>query len=312
MIFSSVVPQGVRKGAALVDYLAGRFTYHSAEEWRGRIAAGSVAHNGRTAQAHDTVAAGDAIAYDAGEFDEPPADLSYRIRYEDEWLLGIDKPGNLLVHRAGRSFRNNLIYQLRSVHVPPYPAAHAVHRLDRDTSGVVLVAKDAATRTMLGRAFAEGRVAKVYGALVAGTAEAGREIDLPIGKKEGSAISYKYAVTDSGKPSKTVIISSQPVGTRHSLVMVRLLTGRTHQIRVHLAAIGAPVVGDKLYGLSEADYLAWRDNPAAMKQNLAFHRHALHCCSLTFEHPHTKKECCVSVELPEDMKELIERLSKEE
>ena len=135
MIFSSVVPPAFRNGSALVDYLAGRFTYYCSDEWRTRIAAGAVSCNGRTACVDDTVSAGDTISYDAGEFEEPAADLSYRVIYEDEWLLGVNKPGNLLVHRAGKSFRNNLIYQLRYAYVPPYPGAHIVHRLDRENVG---------------------------------------------------------------------------------------------------------------------------------------------------------------------------------
>ena len=149
-----------------------------------RIAAGAVSCNGRTACIDDTVSAGDTISYDAGEFEEPAADLSYRVIYEDEWLLGVDKPGNLLVHRAGKSFRNNLIYQLRYAYVPPYPGAHIVHRLDRETSGVVCVAKSAAIKAALGREFSAGRVVKVYYAVVRGMPEV-REIDFPIGKPLG-------------------------------------------------------------------------------------------------------------------------------
>ena len=113
MIFTSTVPLSIRKGTLLPDYLAGRFTYYSREQWLSRIAEGRVRRNGLPATAGETVAPRDRVAYDAGEFEEPAADLGYRIIYEDDWLLGVDKPGNLLVHRAGRSFRNNLMYQLR-------------------------------------------------------------------------------------------------------------------------------------------------------------------------------------------------------
>ena len=90
----------------------------------------------------DPVIAKDTVSYEPKEFEEPTADLSYKIIYEDEWMLCVDKPGNLLVHRAGKSFRNNLVYLLRHTNAPPYPNCHPVHRLDRGTSGVVLFAKD--------------------------------------------------------------------------------------------------------------------------------------------------------------------------
>ena len=294
MIFSSAVPTGTRKGTTLLDYLAARFTYHGRDEWEGLAALGKITLNGLAARAGETIAPGDMIAYDPGEFEEPDADLSYRIIFEDEWLLGIDKPGNLLVHRAGRSFRNNLMYQLRYVHAPPYPAAHAVHRLDRGTSGVVCVAKNAKVLAALARQFAEGKVEKTYVAVVRGAPKA-RELDFPIGKITEPVPSCRHGVVQGGKAARTLITAVQPLGQQHSLVTVRPLTGRTHQIRVHLAAAGAPVVGDRLYGAGGGP----------------FGRHALHCASLSFVHPVTSRECRIEAETPGDMKELIAALSQQ-
>jgi RluA family pseudouridine synthase len=309
MIFTSTVPLSIRKGTPLADYLAARFTYYSQSEWLERIAEGRVQRNGTAAAAGDTVAPKDSVAYDAGEFEEPAADLGYRIICQDDWLLGIDKPGNLLVHRAGRSFRNNLMYQLRFVREPRLPDAHPVHRLDRDTSGVVLVAKSAAARAALGKVLAEGNMEKMYYALVTGAPEK-RDIDLPIGRKDLSAISYKYGVDPAGKTALTRIIGVRPAGSAHSLVTVQPVTGRTHQIRIHLAAIGAPVVGDKLYGMSEKEYLAWRENPELNSGTLPFHRHALHCASLSFVHPYTKKPLKIEAPMPRDMQDLLDTFSK--
>jgi 23S rRNA pseudouridine1911/1915/1917 synthase len=309
MIFSSEVPSNFKKNTPLLDYLAARFTYHTREEWAARIAEGKIGRNGVALQVSDTVSPRDVVSFDPGEFEEPAANLTYRIIYEDEWLLGIDKPGNLLVHRAGRSVRNNLMYQLRYVHEPAYPAATSVHRLDRDTSGVMLVAKDAFACAQFAKALAAGGIGKIYQAVVEGIPKE-LEIDLPIGKIPAQGISYKFGIDQNGKSACTRVIASQPVGAHHALVTVQPLTGRTHQIRVHLAAVGAPVVGDKLYGLSEADYRAWRDNPEALARLLPFYRHALHCASLSFVHPFTQKECCIEAALPEDMRELMGRLSK--
>jgi 23S rRNA pseudouridine1911/1915/1917 synthase len=292
MIFSSAVPTGTRKGTMLPDYLAGRFTYHGRDEWEALAAQGKITVNGCAARAGDTVVTGDMVAYDPGEFEEPAADLSYRIIFEDAWLLGIDKPGNLLVHRAGRSFRNNLMYQLRYVHEPTYPAVHAAHRLDRGTSGVLCVAKNAEVLSALARQFADGKVDKTYLAVVRGAPKA-RELDFPIGKISEPVPSCRHGVVQGGKAARTLIAAVQPLGLQHSLVTVRPLTGRTHQIRVHLAAVGAPVVGDRLYGVEDG----------------LFSRHALHCALLSFVHPVTGRECRMEAVLPADMKELIKRLA---
>jgi 23S rRNA pseudouridine1911/1915/1917 synthase len=136
-----------------------------------------------------------------------------------------------------------------------------------------------------------------------------REIDFPIGKPAGTAISYKHGVTADGKTARTKIVACLPLGKAHSLVTLQPLTGRTHQIRIHLAAIGTPVVGDRLYGLSEEAYLSRRIDHSECQQPMIFHRQALHCSSLTFIHPCTKKECCIEAEMPGDMRELIGRLS---
>ena len=311
MIFSTTVPSPLGTGTTLVEYLSRRFTYHTLDEWQSLVIAGRVSRNGSVAGKSETLVVGDTISYDAGDFDEPPADLSYRIAYEDEWFLGIDKPGDLLVHRAGISFRNNLINHLRHVHVPPFPHAHPVHRLDRETSGALVVAKNTESRAALGREFDNGRVEKLYRAIVRGAPAIG-EIDLPIGAAPGSTISYKFGVASDGRSARTRVLESRPLGGGCSLVTLQPITGRTHQIRVHLAAVGSPIVGDKLYGQSEAAYLEWRDDPWQRPEPtfLRFPRQALHCAEVSFMHPYTGKRCRISVEMREDMRELVALLQK--
>jgi RluA family pseudouridine synthase len=300
MIFTSEAPRSVRQGTLFVQYLADRFTYHNRAQWESLVKNGKVTLNGRIVSAAHAINPGDTITYDAGDFEEPPADLNYRIIYEDEWLLGIDKPGNLLVHRAGRSFRNNLIYQLRVTHDPPYPECHSIHRLDRETSGVVLVAKNAASLPAFGRMLSSGGMVKTYRAIVSGTPQP-QEITLAIGKHDTSAISYKFRVSPLGKPSITRIIASKPLGNGRSLLTIEPVTGRTHQIRIHCAAIGSPILGDKLYGMTEEEYLAWRSNPENMNRDRSLPRQALHCASLAFLHPFTQKPIRIEAPMPEDM-----------
>jgi RluA family pseudouridine synthase len=311
MIFNSTVPFNIKPGTDVVSYLSKRFTYYSFETWFEKICEGKISVDGNIANEKDLATPGAIITYDAGEFKEPEANLNYKIIYEDEWFLGIDKPGNLLVHRAGKSFRNNLIYQLRSVHLPPFPEAHSTHRLDRDTSGVMLIAKNIEACTAIGNQFAKRAMNKEYIAIVNGVPEVQcREIMIPIGKAVDSTITYKYQADPDGKDAVTLIEECKPIGKKYALLRMRPLTGRTHQIRVHCAAIGHPIVGDKLYSMEESVYRQWRQNPQEFTGVLDFYRHALHCKSIGFMHPYTNSYCTIEASLHKDMKMLIRELKK--
>lgn len=302
MKFTSEVPTNVGTHTLLADYLANRFTYFKREMWVDKICSGALMVNGAAATVALIVTGGDTVIYDAGEFEEPAADCNYSILYEDAWLLAVNKPGNLLMHRAGRSFRNNLMHQLRVVHDPPYPTSHSIHRLDRDTSGVVLIAKTTEALAAFSKLFASREIEKSYTAIVHGIPQSVPcVIELPIGKDETSLISYKYCVTQKGKDAITCIESAEPTGANYSLLTIKILTGRTHQIRVHCCSIGHPVVGDKLYGLSEDAYIAWREDPGTLTRDLLLPRHALHCRKLQFVHPFLQETFSVEAPLPNDM-----------
>jgi len=310
MIFTSKVPLNAAP-VTIADYLAGRFTYLDRDEWVEKIKSGRILLNDVRCTAESITRKGDMVSYIADNFDEPPADLNYRIIYEDQWFLGIDKPGNLLVHRAGKSFKNNLMFQLRHVHIPSYPDSHSAHRLDRETSGAVIVAKSAEARAAIQPQFSSGTIVKQYVAIVHGIPDKHEfTIDKPIGKEELSEVTYKFKVDSSGKPAITRIEQVTPVGSSYSLLRIKPLTGRTHQIRIHLVSAGYPIVGDKLYGLSEREYLRWRDKPAEIPQTLLIDRHALHCAFIKFLHPFTNKECRIEAPMPSDIKALIEKLEK--
>ena len=293
MIFSSTVPTNVRNSVDIAEYLAGRFTYHNAVEWAGIIRDGRVFINGARCGDGDSVTGKDTISYDPGDFEEPDADLSYTIIYEDDWILGVNKPGNLLVHRAGRSFRNNLAYLLRSDPKRPLPDCHPAHRLDRDTSGVVLVAKNSEQKAVFGKLFSDGAVTKTYKAVVAGCPDIRLPfvIDGPISEDKNSGLPFKFKVDKDGKAATTVITGVQRFDNGLSMLTVRPVTGRTHQIRVHLATIGFPIVGDRLY--NDKSDIADVSTPR---------RQALHCESLSFIHPHTNRHCEIKAELPDDIK----------
>lgn len=306
MIISSKVPH-VFRSSTLINYLAQRFTYLSKEQWIERILEGRVSCNKRPADAQTVLGADDIVEYSMPDFEEPPADLNYSIVYEDDWLLGINKPPNLLVHHRGKSFRSNLIYQLRYVHTPAYEQAGVINRLDRETSGVVLIAKDKKTLSLFNNLFVARKVAKVYYALVNGIPDPPSGIiDLPVGKQRYSEKQYRFCVQgENAKFALTRYETVQKIGEKYALVRLYPETGRTHQIRVHLSAIGHPVIGDKVYCLNDEEYLAWLKDPEKAQKELLFSRHALHCHQVSFMHPFLCREITVLAPLAEDMKAFI-------
>jgi 23S rRNA pseudouridine1911/1915/1917 synthase len=291
MRFSSTVPANIRKPVPAVDYLANRFTYHTHDAWAELVRAGRVFVNDERRDESAFVKAGDAVAYEPEPFEEPGADLSYSIIYEDEWALCVNKPGNLLVHRAGKSFRNNLTYLLRNNNAPPYPNCRPAHRLDRGTSGAVLFAKTAEYGSAFGNLFRDSKVVKRYAALVRECPNIDTPfiIDKPIAPDESAipgSSPCKFKVNESGKPAVTVIDNAKRLDNGFSLLSIRPLTGRTHQIRVHLSSIGFPIIGDTAYSGDDS----------------LFPRLALHCESLSFTHPCTNTECTITAPFPDDFK----------
>ncbi len=296
MKLTATVP-AMHAGTPLVEYLTRRFTYHSFQEWADLIRSGRVILNDRQCLPETLIEQGDVTTYEPQEFQEPVADLNYRIVYEDQWLLGVDKPGNLLVHRAGKAFKHNLIYQLR-FGTRPYPEAGIVNRLDRETSGVVLVAKSKDVLAFVNNQLARGRMEKEYLAVVSGCPGPGTvTIDLPLGPAQLPEQGYVQKVdVHEGKPAQTVLTLLRRVGECHSLIKAQPLTGRTHQIRVHCSAMGWPIVGDRLYGGARSDLLQ---------------RQALHCCALSLSHPISHLPLRIEAPLPQDMEQLLARLDGE-
>ncbi len=303
-VSSKVPPQF--KQTPVLDYLAARFTYRSRDEWAELLAAGRVSGNGRILTAADAITQGDVIACDLPETAPPPANFNYRIIYEDAWLLAIDKPANLRVHDKRRYVQANLIYHLRQLHQPPYPEATLINRLDKDTSGVLLIARDPETLRLMQQLFREKQVAKEYLAVVHGVPDppAG-VIDQAIGRMDSLPGVYRYGVMAEGKTAVTRYETRQIFHNQYTLLRLQPQTGRTHQLRVHLAALGHPIVGDRLYTMSDAAYLDWcaHKTPHPLIQ-----RQALHSAAVRFTHPHTLRPCRLTAPLPSDIQSLIANL----
>ncbi|MBD3243129.1 MAG: hypothetical protein GF331_21235 [Chitinivibrionales bacterium] len=301
MVFRSRVPHQ-SAGLALVEYLARRFTYHAPDEWRRLVAAGRVTVNGVQVAPDTAVGPGDEVAYTPEPFEEPPADLSFEVVYEDQWFLAVNKPGDLLVHRAGRSFTHNLVYQVRAgTRTPAFPRAAASNRLDRETSGLVIVAKDSSYCGALATALRGADAHKEYLAVVHG----GRQlepglIEVPVGRDPGSPMHYRHAVLrEGGKDAVTRVVEVHPLGARHALLRLEAVTGRTHQLRLHCAHVGCPIVGDRLYGAGDGDERGTSGLIA---------RHALHCARMRFRHPSTGSSIELVAPLPADFRALVAAL----
>lgn len=237
-----------------------------------------------------------------------PQDIPLDIRYEDQHVLVINKPADLVVHPAAGNpdgtVQNGLLF-----HAPELvnlPRAGIVHRLDKDTTGLMVVAKTEVAHKQLVAALQARDVHREYRALVVGELIAGGTINQPIGRHP--TVRTRMAVHPSGKPAVTHYrVDEQFRG--HTLLDVRLETGRTHQIRVHMAYIRHPIFGDPVYG--NRLRLPGGADQELVDAMRAFRRQALHAYRLGFHHPVTGEEMLFEAELPEDMAQLLELLRED-
>lgn len=208
-------------------------------------------------------------------------DARLNILLEDASLLVLNKPAGLVCHPTKLDGFSSLISRVR-LHLGPAVSPQLINRLDRETSGIVVVAKDPATARELRRLWEAGTVAKTYLAVVHGTPTAAHAvIDAPLGKDEHSRVAIKDCVRPDGKPAQTEYrverLFRRPAG-EFALVRVTPRTGRKHQIRIHLSHVGHPIVGDKIYGGDETLYLALVEGRLtdAHRERLLVPHHALH------------------------------------
>lgn len=229
---------------------------------------------------------------------EEPLSIALPVIARGEGWLAVDKPSGIPVHPVNRVRENSLIRLLRRQEGEP--ELRLVHRLDRETTGVLLIAARPDTARALSLAFERGRVEKEYLALVAGeVSEDEGRVDLPIGDRAGRKV-FVRREAGSGQPARTRWRVERRLPGR---TLLRLFpeTGRRHQIRVHLAALGHPILGDILYGRPDRDYLdlvtGTRD---ARREEGAPARQLLHCARLGFADPGTRAERVVEAPLPAD------------
>lgn len=237
----------------------------------------------------------------------PSTSTDVDVLYEDDEVLVVDKPPGLPVHPSGRHLTDTLVQRvharLAAQDAEPLWKPKLCHRLDVETSGLVLLARQARAHADLMGQFERRRVEKEYLAVVRGIPERdGGVIDLPLGSSRTSVVRLKMAVRSDGLPARTAWRVLRRARDR-TLVSCRPHTGRQHQIRVHLDAIGHPLVGDKLYGCDEELFLrnTRGELTADDRAELGLDRHALHNHRLVFTSPRTGERREVSSPLPRDL-----------
>lgn len=234
--------------------------------------------------------------------------LGLDIVYEDEDLLVINKPAGLVVHPAAGNHSGTLLNGLLH-HAPSLerlPRAGIIHRLDKDTTGLMVVARSLRAHTSLVRQLQERSVRRQYMAVVCGVPTGGGSVDAPLGRHPVHR--KRQAVIETGKPAVTHYRLRERF-RHHSLLQVTLETGRTHQIRVHMAHIRYPLVGDPVYGGRFA--LPPGATEALAEQLRMFPRQALHAGLLGLLHPADGRHCEWEVDMPEDMQGLIRVLRED-
>jgi 23S rRNA pseudouridine1911/1915/1917 synthase len=296
---------------------------------------------------------GDQIIVTSPRKPEPEVSFDYKVLFEDDVLLVIEKPGNLPVHPAGRFYFNTLLIHLRTAGFTRPMSAdrefYLVHRIDRETSGILVLAKERTVATHLIRQFADRKTEKFYLAIARGRPEQEEFVsELPLGRSKDSPIKLKMGVVPESAGGQSALTSfctlktvERPRGP-FSLIACFPKTGRQHQIRVHLAEAGHPIVGDKLYSISDfhALTLFQPEDPARVKHNpipetfnddfethvevetdtyfsvprqltpemearLILPRHALHAAGIRFQHPNTGEMLEFRSRLPKDLREFL-------
>lgn len=301
----------LENGARFDGYLAKHFLFFSRSAWQRRIDDELVLVNSRPLKCSAKLKTGDTITMFSPPVAEPDVDRDVRVIWQEGPVMAVYKPGNLPMHESG-PYRKNTFTEI--VWQTFGREWSAVHRLDRETSGIVLCGSTPDARASLAKALARRDVRKQYLAICRGTpAEHDWICDGAIGDLAESAIRIKKWVVPDGLPSSTAFtVEDSAEGA--VLLRARPFTGRTNQIRIHAAFGGHVIFGDKLYHADESIFLEFYEQgaTASVLERSGFRRLCLHATGIEFEHPESKKRCYVECPMPEDMSEFWKSLKAPE
>ena len=305
----AVVPLSAA-GRRFDQTLAEMFPDYSRSRLSGWIKSGAVTLDGAQVPPRQLLRGGEQVVLQAeleNEVTSAPEDIALDIVHEDDHLLVLNKPAGLVVHPGAGNPAGTLLNALlfRDPKLAELPRAGIVHRLDKDTSGLMVVARTLPTYTALVDLLSRHEVERQYEAVVLGTMVAGGTVDEPIGRSMGDRLRQAVRDEEDGKRAVTHYRLRERFRA-HSLVQCQLETGRTHQIRVHLAHIQHPLVGDPLYG-------GGLKLPKGASAELAatlrgFRRQALHAEQLSFAHPVSGEPLSFTAPPPADMVALVDTL----
>ena len=295
-------------GLRLDVYLAGLLPQHSRSQLQRLVKEGRATLGGRATKPNAALKAGDVVVIeipDAAPARPAPQDIHLPVVYQDADLIVVNKPAGMVVHPAAGHDQDTLVNallfhadNLSGIGGEQRPGI--VHRLDRGTSGLIVAAKNDAAHRELTRQFQDREVEKEYIALAWGDVHAGRRIDLPVGRDPV----HREKMSTRARRARTAV--TRVTASRDlrgvSLVHVAIATGRTHQIRVHLSAIGHPIVGDSTYGGVR------HRMPAALRAVERLERPFLHAARLAFTHPREGARMEFTCPLPADLQDVLDEL----
>jgi len=299
-------------GMRLDQVLAELFADYSRSKLQTWVKDGRVQVNGQTLKAKDKLVGGETIELDAEAevvITAEPEPIPLEIIFEDDSLLIVNKPAGLVVHPAVGNWNGTLLNALlnHDSNLETLPRAGIVHRIDKETSGLLMIAKTLQAHNSLTSQLQDRAITREYLAITRGRMTAGGTVDEPIGRHPTDR--KRYAVRENGKDAVTHYRVSQRF-TRHTLVQVKLETGRTHQIRVHMAHIRFPLLGDQVYG---GRFQMPPDCSEQLEKELrSFKRQALHAAKLGLQHPVTDEYCEWEQPMPDDMTRLLAALAANE
>lgn len=286
------------QGLTVLDYYTQHYRHSSRVEWQSRIIAGQILLDGTQTTAETHLSRGQWLTYHRPPWREPEVPLSFEVLHEDAELLVVAKPAGLPVLPGGGFLEHTLLWQLQQRYPQSTPAP--IHRLGRGTSGLMLLARSPQTRAGLSQQMRDRQIRKTYRAIAQAVPDTLNTfvVTQPIGKVPHPVLGDVYAATAEGLPahSECQVLKRS---SQTTLLEVTILTGRPHQIRIHLAAVGYPLWGDRFYGIGGTPL------PAASNQqrlplpgDCGYHLHAL---QLAFVHPSSGRSISLTCPAPPEL-----------